>query len=486
MIKKLIRDSFIYTIPSIFSKGISFFLIPIYTKILSTENYGSLDLFLFYSVIINLIIPLEISQGIARYYSEEHNISQKVKYFTTAFLFNIFCYILFLFSFLFFSEYFSVLFFGKANFYLEFVIGVFFIFFNGLFYFLQNQLKWEFRSKEYSIASIIMTSSTLLFTCLFTIFFEFKLVGILLALAISSIFSFLYCLFVLRTKLRLIFDFDMLKEMLKFSIPLVISGLSIYALNYIGRLMIANLVSISNLGIYALAIKISNIVILVIVGFQSSLSPLIMSNYKLKSTSIKIEKIFNYFFILISIGSILIILFSKFLISLLATSDYLEASTFLIYLVPSVVLSQMYIFAPGISISKKTNYFILVNIFGILINVPLNYVLLRYFGVVGIAISSLITNLIIFIILMTLSQKYYYIPYKWSKIITLSLVLISITIIFNFYFLNYYWLSRFIAFLIIILVILKFNLIDRRDYLKMAVILNKKINFNVWYLRKSS
>ena len=62
MLRSFIKDSAIYAIPQIFSKGINLILLPLYTRILSPNEYGSLDLLLIFAAIINVTIALEVSQ----------------------------------------------------------------------------------------------------------------------------------------------------------------------------------------------------------------------------------------------------------------------------------------------------------------------------------------------------------------------------------------------------------------------------------------
>ena len=77
MLKDLLKDSFIYLIPTFVSRGLSIFLVPFYTSFLSTADYGSLDLLNTFGNFISMIITLEISQGLARYLIDENNKNQE-------------------------------------------------------------------------------------------------------------------------------------------------------------------------------------------------------------------------------------------------------------------------------------------------------------------------------------------------------------------------------------------------------------------------
>ena len=99
----------------------------------------------------------------------------------------------------------------------------------------------------------------------------------------------------LKGSYRWIFNGERLKEMLLFSAPLVPSGIAVFVSHYIDRLMINRFLSLGDLGVYGIGFRLSSIVGLVMVGFQSALTPLIYTNYHLSDTPKQIEAIFRAF-----------------------------------------------------------------------------------------------------------------------------------------------------------------------------------------------
>ena len=139
MLKIFLKDSAIYAIPSIISRGMSLFLVPLYTRVLSPSDYGSLDLLIIFAGIINLTIALEVSQGVARFYTEEIVPERKMLYASSAFCFTFLVYIFFVVGAISNSNYLSILLLGKNGLNDIFKIGMVYIFFNGIFYLIQNQ-----------------------------------------------------------------------------------------------------------------------------------------------------------------------------------------------------------------------------------------------------------------------------------------------------------------------------------------------------------
>ena len=88
MIKSFLKDSLIYTIPAIFSRGTGILLLPIYTRIASPEDLGAFDLYTAFGTIIALTVAFEIAQAIGRYIPESNDILKK-SYASTGLIFTV-------------------------------------------------------------------------------------------------------------------------------------------------------------------------------------------------------------------------------------------------------------------------------------------------------------------------------------------------------------------------------------------------------------
>ena len=475
MLKRLFKDSVIYTLPSLISRGMSFFLIPLYTKVLTTADYGSFDLFLIFVNIINLTIALEVSQGLARYFTSEDNTNSKVLYASSAFWFTFAVYTVFSVSLLIVHKKLSFIVMGQLNVESAFVLGILYIWSNGLFYLIQNQFRWELRSKEYAVISVIMSVATAFVSVLAAYFLGYGLEGLLFGLLIGNLIGGIFGLWLLRNTFRFRFSLIKLKEMLVFSIPLVFSGVAVWLSLYIDRIMIKHLMTISDVGLYGLGYRVSSIAGLAMVGFQGALTPLIYKHYHEKTTPPQLARIFRYFVTLILLIFILISFFAENILHLIVTEEFYYSYSVIIFLVPAIILSNMYIFAPGMAIAKKTSYFVIVNIIGAILNIILNYVLIPISGIQGAAVATLISYFIVFTIYMILSQKMYYVPHDFKPIIA-STLLVSLLAWFiplireSFYLLLIY---KSIALIFCILLFLLVGLISLKDFKQFRSLLKK-------------
>ena len=89
MLDRAIKDILIYGLSSILTRGMSFLLIPFYTSALSTEDFGAFDLILTLAALANLVVALEVSQGLARFWHDETNAERRVVLASTTMVFTL-------------------------------------------------------------------------------------------------------------------------------------------------------------------------------------------------------------------------------------------------------------------------------------------------------------------------------------------------------------------------------------------------------------
>ena len=94
--KLFLKHSFFYTISNVFIRGINFFLLPLYTRLLTPRDYGIVDLITISSNLVNYLVTLEITQAVARFFPEI-NEDEKKTYSFTSVIFVISTYSVFVF-----------------------------------------------------------------------------------------------------------------------------------------------------------------------------------------------------------------------------------------------------------------------------------------------------------------------------------------------------------------------------------------------------
>ncbi|CAN5707517.1 N/A [soil metagenome] len=424
MLKAFAKDSVVYAVPAVFSRGLAVLLIPLYTRVLAPAEYGSLDLLLVFASLVKLTVALEVSQAVARFYAAERDPARKSAYASTSLWFTLAAYSLFALLALWQSERLAALVMGREGMERAFGIGVLYIWVSGHFYLIQNQLRWELRSVQYAIASALMAAVTAASALVLLYGFAAGLDGLLAGMTLGAAVGAAYGASRLRGVFGLRFDAGALREMLTFSAPLVPSAIAVFVSTFADRIMINLFVSVDAVGIYGVGFRVAGIVGLVMVGVQGALTPLVYTHYRDPATPATIARIFRVFVGVALCLSLSLVLFAGDVLAFIAPPAYGSAAPVIALLVPSILLAQMHVFTPGIAIAKRTHLILAITALGASANVVLNWLLIPRLGIDGAALATLLANAVAFAAYVLVSQRLYRVPHEaWRLLGALGTVL---------------------------------------------------------------
>ena len=429
MLKAVLRDSLVYGLASILSKGLAIFLLPLYTRVLSPSDYGAYDLLITLGVLANLIVALEISQGLARLWSDTPEKGARQRLASTSLWFTVLMYGAFLAISLSAAPQLNSWILGDDRYLDAFQLGVGFIAVNGIYYLLLNQFRWELHSKAYATVSVVYALLNLLLAAIFCLLMDLGLTGVMLSQLIAAFIACWLSLSLLRRTFIFALDMQQLRDMLRFSTPLVLAGLAVFISLYINRLAINHFCSLEDVGHFGISSRIASLASLLIIGIQAALTPLVYQHYREPHAPRQIARLLNWFMATALVGCLFLALFSRELLMLFTTPKFMAGAALVGVLAPALLMSQMYIFAPGIAIAKKTHWQLWVTMLGATASVAGNWLLVPLWGVWGAAMATLLSSLIFLLFWLSLSQRLYPIPYAWRSIVPAVLMFIACTLL---------------------------------------------------------
>lgn len=412
----------------------SVFLLPIYTRVLAPNEYGVFDLIIVCGTFLNLAFGLEIYQAVARRLAEVSDPPARRVVSSTAFWFVVASNTTFVVSALTLAPMLAPLVLNNVSAPHEiFILGALFIGLNGIYVVLLNQFRWELRGVEYTIITFVYACVSILLALLMTFGLKLGLIGVLLAQVGAVTTASLLCLWRLRFSYGFIFEISHLREMLRFSAPLVPASLAVFVSLFANRFALAQFSSLEQVGIFAVASRLSMMAALLVSGVQAALTPLVYKYQEKPETAGQLSDLFSLF----AAGALLfcaaVWLFSHEIILVFSTVQYSAAAPLIALLVPSVLLSQIYVFAPGIGIAKKTIWQLWISITAALVSVLANVLLVPFLGIWGAALATFVSSLVFWFFWVRVSQGLYHVPYAWGKIwlgIFAAFVLIMISVYF--------------------------------------------------------
>lgn len=412
MIRALWRDGVVYAASSVLSRGIALLLLPLVTRVLSPAEYGALDLIVTLGVLVNLVVPLEISQALARFWNDRAEGEPRRRLAGTAWTFTLASHAAFAAACAFVAAPIALALLGDAGYAPAVRAGGCAIALNGIFYLLQNQFRWELRPRAYAAVSVGYAMANLVLVAVFTWGIRAGLEGVLWAQAVAAAGASALSLAWLRRSLEMGIVRGELAAMLRFSLPLVPAAFALFASFYVNRLMLNSLATLQDVGLFGFGSRLAGMAALVLVGVQGALTPLVYAHHHEAETPMRLARLLEGFSAVALSACLALGLFSAELVLLLATPDYAEAAPLVGWLAVAALLAQLYVFAPGIAIAKKTHWQLAITLVSAFASICLNALLIPRWGVWGATLATLAAGAVFFGAWIAASQRLYPLPLR--------------------------------------------------------------------------
>lgn len=408
MIKKFISDSTLYVLAGFFTKGIGFIMLPIYVAYLSKTELGIYDYITTVGAFIGVVIALEISQSIIRFASE-FNEDQELQrdYISHGFWFTIFCYSILTIVMLLFLKHVSHFLTGSSTNLTIAILAVLSFFTTALTYLINIIYRSQLNSKAVTLSSTFSALSVAGLTTLNLVYFDFGLTGLFASVVSGQTLVILINVYRIRHLIKLSFKIDTLTEMLKFSSPLVLASIGVLMSTIVDRIMIKELLSFEDVAVYGVAARFASVLVLLTIGFQNALTPLIYNNVGDRNLRTNLQKLLCGYVITGILFIVALAVMADELVSFFLSSEYMESGPLIPLLALAVMINSAYVFFPGLSISKRTSVIAKISIVTAIVNVILNFSLITRLGVAGAAYATLISSIAYILLTAFWSERYF-------------------------------------------------------------------------------
>jgi O-antigen/teichoic acid export membrane protein len=233
-------------------------------------------------------------------------------------------------------------------------------------------------------------------------------------------------------KIRFRLKWDVLKPMLIYTTPLAVTGIAGWFISDLDKIVVAKWAAdgLSNQGVYTQTFKLGALMMLAIQAFRYAAEPFFFSQSADKDAPALFAKTLHYFVIF----ALLLLLAVSVNIDWIAPI-FLRKPEFrtALYLVPIIMFGKL-LFGVYINISiwfklkDKTLYGLLFTIIGAIVAILGNYILLPRIGILGSAISIILSYLAMTIACYVVGKKIFPVPYKFLPMFTYSVFFLAIVI----------------------------------------------------------
>lgn len=447
----LLKNMGILTISNFASKILVFLLVPLYTSVLTTAQYGSYDLAVSTTTLLYPILTLNIVDAVMRFsmdkgYSKEKIVSIGMRFVSI-----------------------SIILFGLGMFILNrFALwpdihGLeLFIFFYYISY-VFNQFLIQFakgleRVKDMGVAGVISTVITLATNILFLLVFEWGLIGFFLASIMAQALSAFYLMVRVRffnfiTDLKI--DKELAKEMLVYCVPLIASVVGWWINSTADKYVVTFMIGLSANGLLSVSYKIPQTINTLQSIFIQAWQISAIKEYGEKDISRFYGNTFSIINVIMCAVCSWLILLTKPIASILYAKDFYASWQYVPFLlIASVLNCASGLLGPILSAHKNSKAMMWSALIGAIANIILNIALVKIIGIQGATIATVICSYIIY----TVRKKAVGNDIKIEKysivVITWLLLCLQATIEINFV---WYWE----LIIMVVMVMLNFNILKK-------------------------
>lgn len=418
--KKLLSNTLILSIGTFSSKLLVYFLMPLYTALLSKEQYGTADLI---TNAANLLIPfccIGITHGVFRFAADDKENNKIV-----------------------FSSGVSVLLASSAIFlvlsplislvpYFESYAPLlaFYVISSNFHTLCKEYIRAKGHTRLYALQGIIGTALTIAFNLLFLIPMKLGVVGYVLSVAAADAVGTVFLVIVARLYRDMSFSsvsFPKIKEMLRYSLPMMPTTVIWWITNVSDRFVVTYICGSAENGLYSAAYKIPTLIALVANVFNEAWQISAISNPDNESeTRGFFSAVFERYQAILFLGCSLLIPFSQICTRILLDESYFDAWRFIPVLLLATVFSSLVTFVGTIYIFKKRTTMSLVTAaFGATLNIVLNFLMIPKMGAQGAGIATAISYFAVFALRAIHSKSFMPFDLKIWKLAINSLIVIA-------------------------------------------------------------
>ena len=285
-------------------------------------------------------------------------------------------------------------------------------------------LRMEQKAKRFASLKIFNITANLLLNLGLILGLGMHAEGVFLANLLASGFTLVAMIGMVFRQLTFRFPAGLYKEILKFGLPYIPAGLAGIAMQVIDRPIVKALTNDATLGIYQLNYRLGIFMMLIVGMFDYAWRPFFLTHAKDTDAKQLFAKVFTFFIL----GAMTIFLVISLFIEDIVRMKFFGKQFFPpiywqgVEIVPWILLAYVFtgayvVFVVGVYLEKKTKYLPLVTGVGALLNVGANFYLIPKIGILGAALSTLFSYIVMAVGMYYASQRFYPVEYEWKKVL---------------------------------------------------------------------
>ncbi len=413
-LRRLATTGAAYTAASIISKLIAVALLPLYTRHLSTADYGAAEILFAGVVTVSIVVRLGLIEAVLRFYYRDDEDPDRIVHATFSGLFwfsTLGGLVLLPFA----GPLSELLLDQRAVELTRIAIGGLWV--ATLFEYLLTLYRLDERARAYFITTIANVLATIALTVILVVGVGDGARGLLLGSYLTGAAFVVVLIFEQRRRLTLRIDPPLLKRLLRFGLPTMPAEVSLYLLNFVDRLIIVHYVGLSEAGIYSVAVKFAQGVNVLVRGFQLAWPPLaysIRDDDEARRTYATVVTLFLAGCTWMVVG---LWLLARFLLRFFAAPKFFDAYEVVGLIAAAVTLYALYmVMVVVLGRTGRTEFNLPAALAALISNVALNLILVPALGIVGAGLALVGSYLVVVALMYWFTERLFPVPYEWGRL----------------------------------------------------------------------
>ncbi len=425
-LRRLATTGAAYTAASILSKVIAVALLPLYTRYLAPEDYGAAEILFAAVVTASIVVRFGLLEAILRFYYLDEEDSARVVKATFAGLFWLSTL----------GALIALPFAGPLSEALldpselppgvsgaelvRIAIGGLWVL--TMWEFMLTLFRLDERARAFFATTILNVVAAIALTVVLVVGLEEGARGLLIgSYATGGIF--VLALIALQwRRLSLWPDPALLRRLFRFGLPTMPAEVSLYALNFVDRLIIVRSLGLREAGLYSLGVKFAQAVNVLVRGFQLAWPPLA---YSIRDDG-EARRVYATVVTLFVAGCAWVVagmwLFSRWIVRGLAAPKFFDSFEVIGLISVAVTLYALYLVLVVIlGRTGRTEFNLPAAIGALVVNVVLNLVLVPPLGIVGAGLALVASYLVVLALMYAFTQRLFPVPYEWGRLLRVVL-----------------------------------------------------------------
>lgn len=387
--RNLTKNTAIFAVSSFGTKFLAFLLIPLYTNVLTTKEYGIADVITATSTLLIYIFTINIASAVLRFAIErkkgkENILSYGIRVILVGSI--ILCCILCIAC--------SIGFKGWESYYFVFTFLSFFS--NSLYQVMTNYLRASDRILEVGIAGLISSVCIIVSNLYFLLVAKIGIIGYLISLSIGPLAGALYSIRKARLPVNVYIkcscNSDMKRQMRAYCIPLIFNDLALWINVFLDKYFVTALCGADQNGIYAVANKIPTILATIYMVFSQAWNISAVQEFDREDTDGFFTNVYSIYNALVVLACSVLIILNKTIAHIMFAKEFYDGWRYSSILLLAIMFNALTSFQGSVfSAVKNTRILARTTLVSAGANICLNSLLIPRCGVTGAAIATAVS-----------------------------------------------------------------------------------------------